>query len=319
MNTHFLFISLKNSLKFFILFVPSFFCFLHGNSKIIGLVPVRNEATIIAQCLKALALHTDAIIVLDDASEDDTVSMVESLAQQCHIAKIICKKTWIRDEPGDRNALLKAGREIGGTHFIVIDADEILTANCLSNNILKKRILELKPGDKLCITWIQLWRSVDQYRHDKSCWSNQQGDFIFCDSGTAFYSSDFIHTSRSPNNNMPGKVYSFDTTYTYGLMHFQFVNWNNLLVKQAWYRCLERIRDPKKSISTINEIYKDSKNETGIVLKRSHADWFEGYYFFDKSRYLMGESWQKKQVVQWFAHYGKDFFKGLDIWDIDWR
>lgn len=98
--------------------------------KIVGLVPARNESKIISQCLPALALYTDAIVFLDDCSDDDTVQVVQSLQSECSIERVIQKTKWHRDEPGDRNALLQAGREIGGTHFIAQDADEMFTANC---------------------------------------------------------------------------------------------------------------------------------------------------------------------------------------------
>ena len=52
-------------------------------SKIVGLVPVRNEARRIAFCLRALAFFTDSIIVLDDMSTDDTIDMVKGLAEEC--------------------------------------------------------------------------------------------------------------------------------------------------------------------------------------------------------------------------------------------
>ena len=114
--------------------------------KVVGLLPARNESAIIEQCLHALSLYTDAIVYLDDASDDNSVAIVKSVATKYKMEKIIRKKVWKRDEPGDRNALLKAGREIGGTHFIVIDADEILTANCLQDNWLDSQIDRLQPA-----------------------------------------------------------------------------------------------------------------------------------------------------------------------------
>lgn len=297
------------------------YCFflraLSTTSKIVGLVPVRNEELIIPNCLKALAKYADAIVVLDDASDDHTVQVVKSLAQECKVAHIIEKKIWHRDEPGDRNKLLQAGRAIGGTHFIIVDADEAFTANCMINDVLRQRILQLLPGDKLCIRFIQLWRSTDMYRKDDSIWSHIQGDFVFCDDGVCSYSSDFIHTPRSPNN-LKGSIYFFELSNTHGLMHFQFVNWNNLLIKQAWYRCIEKIRNPSCSVEKINEVYGESKDEKGIQLHACPDYWFKGYHFFDKSIYMKVESWQKKQVLQWFRDYGRGYFKELDIWDVQW-
>lgn len=104
--------------------------------------------------------------------------LLKLLPQNAELRKIIQKKEWYRDEPGDRNRLLEAGREIGGTHFIVLDADEMFTANCLENNFLKNTILRLEPGDVLWMIWICLWRSIDQYRFDKSVWTWNYKPFI---------------------------------------------------------------------------------------------------------------------------------------------
>jgi len=310
--------SKKKLLSTFIAFFTILLVFapkLFAEAKIVGLVPARNESPIIEQCLRALSLYTDAIVYLDDASTDDTLAIVKSLAQECNIEKIIAKEKWYRDEPGDRNKLLQAGREIGGTHFIVVDADEILTANCLDNNFLRRKILSLKPGERLKLNWIILWRSVNQYRFDNYVWTYNYKDFIFCDDGRCSYNSGFIHTTRTPH--LGGRVHTIKG-YTYGMLHFQFVNWRNLLVKQSWYRCLERIRQPNKSIAKINQLYAPSKNEKNLGLKSSPAYWLDGYDFFDPTVYDQPEGWKEKQVLEWFELYGRNHFAGLDIWDVNW-
>lgn len=285
------------------------------NPKIIGIVPARNEAAIIRQCLQALAMYTDAIIYLDDASEDDSVKIVESIKDECHVEKIITKKTWYRDEPGDKNALLSAGRQLGGTHYIVLDADEILSSNFLENNFLRNKILALEPGERLQLAWIQLWRSVKKYRFDNSIWTGNYKDFVFCDDGTCSYSSEFIHTSRVPK--LHGCVHKIEG-YEYGVLHFQWVNWENVSIKQAWYRCLERIRLPEKSVKEINERYDASIDETNIGYKDAPPAWFSRYSFFDANCYDCPDMWRKKQVLGWFAQCGIDYFKDLHIWHIDW-
>jgi glycosyltransferase involved in cell wall biosynthesis/protein-L-isoaspartate O-methyltransferase len=287
-----------------------------GDSKIVGLIAARNEEHFIDQCLRALSVFTDAIVFLDDASDDNTVRIVESLAEECNIERIIRKETWHRDEPGDRNMLLHEGRNIGGTHFIVIDADEIFTSNCLNNDFLHNNILQLRPGDILELNWIQLWRSTSQYRFDGSIWTWNYKDFVFCDDGSCHYDSEFIHTKRTPNN-LLGNTNRIEG-YDFGVMHFQFVNWRNLLIKQAWYRCLERIRNPKKPISEINDIYALSKDETNLGLRPAPKEWFEGYNFFDKTILNTPDKWRENQVLEWVETYGKEYFDNLDIWDIDW-
>lgn len=282
--------------------------------KVVGLVPARNEAKIIGQCLKALSLYTDAIVYLDDASDDNSVAIVKSVAAQYKVEKIIRKKVWKRDEPGDRNALLKAGREIGGTHFIVIDADEMLTANCLQDNWLTKQIETLKPGDRLMLNWIHLWKSPDFYRSDDG-WKYRYKDFIFCDDGQCSYSSEFIHTTRTPNN-LSGKLYSTDGNL-YGMLHFQFINWSNVVKKQSWYKFLERITTPEKSIDAINQRYAFSMDTNREEISTVPSLWIDGYDFFDPTLFDGQEQWRTDQMKQWVCTYGKDYFNGLELWGLE--
>lgn len=301
---------------FIILIVLNFSSIYSQPRKIVALVGVRNEAIMIKQFLKAMSCYADAIIVLDDASTDNTVAIAEELAQECKVEKILKKTKWFRDEPGDRNRLLKAGRDIGGTHFIVLDADEMITANCMQNDFLRKKILMLKPGDSLDMWFYNLWRSINNYRNDGSVWSPKFWGLAFCDDGTCKFNSEFIHTYRIPA--LHGKKYTINEQ-EYGILHFQFVNWRNLLIKQAWYRCLERIREKTKSSREINARYAPSKNEHNLRLQPSKPEWFAGYEFFDPSIFTQSELWREKQVIEWFNHYGKNYFNDLDIWDIDWK
>jgi hypothetical protein len=50
-----------------------------------------------------------SVIYLDDASTDNSIEIVQSLAEECRVEQILTKKTWHRDEPNDRNMLCKQG------------------------------------------------------------------------------------------------------------------------------------------------------------------------------------------------------------------
>lgn len=300
-----------------ILLVINFCVITAVGPKVVGLVQVKNEQIFIQQCLKALSLYTDAIVVLDDASTDDTVDIVKSLATECKIEVLIENKEWKEwNEPSNKNKLLQAARSIGGTHMVIIDADEMFSAECLKDNYLRNKILSLNPGDSMGLMWVNLWRSYKQYRDDGSVWVPRDIQRIFCDDGAAYYPDGFLHASSIPKG-LKG-VYYPGTDISRGILHFQFVNWENLLVKQAWYRCLEHIHDPRKSIGDINATYGQSKNERNIRFKKAKKTWF-AYDFFDPSIFKESEKWRKKQVNEWFARYGKAFFKTLDIWDINWK
>lgn len=286
-------------------------------AKIVGLLTTRNEEAVIAQCVKTYAPFVDALLVLDDASTDATVSILHSLKTECKIASLIQKKTWYRDEPGDRNRLLNAGRSIGGTHFIFLDADECFTSNLLDQNFLRNKILELQPGDILEMQWLQLWRSTSQYRADQSVWNNNYKPFVFCDNWSAFYTSEFIHTPRIPGG-LNGKIFRLAGPAA-GVLHFQFTQWNNLLLKQAWYRCMERMHTPEKPVAEINARYAPSKDETNLGLLPAPSEWFSKYPVFNHDIYKQPDHWRKEQVLAWFSQYGKEYFSGLDIWDIEWE
>ncbi len=286
-----------------------------AKSRIVGLIPARNEGSRIEFCLRALSKYVEAIVYLDDCSEDNSVEIVESLAQECHVERIIQKSNWHLDESGDRNALLKAGRAMGGTHFVVVDADEAFTSNCVTNGFLRQLILTLQPGDQLAMNWIQLWRNVHQYRFDNSIWTWNRKGFIFCDDGKCSYTSEFVHTPRVPRD-LSGKCYSLPG-YVHGLLHFQFVNWANFLSKHVWYCCLERVRDPKKPAEEINKRYAPSKNEDGLKVRPARSDWFSEYSFFDPAIFDPLDRRREAQVLEWFKEYGKDYFRDLAIWDVD--
>lgn len=284
--------------------------------KIIGLVPGKNEARHIEFCLRALARFCDSIVYFDDDSTDETVAIVEALAEECRVERIIRKRDDQFHETIRRAVPLQAGRELGGTHFIVIDADEAFTANLLEGNLLRQQILALQPGDALELAWIQLWRSVQNYRHDNSVWTHNYKAFAFADDRSSHYDETFIHLERVPSG-LCGTRQRL-AGYEYGLMHFQFVNWRNLLIKQAWYRCLERIHDAAKPAQAINALYAPSKDEQDLQLRDVPYKWFAAYPFFAADRLQQPDLWREQQVVDWFQQYGPAYFADLDIWDIDW-
>ena len=279
-----------------------------SSPRIIGLLPARNEEDKIEFALKALAKFTDAIVFLDDCSTDKTVQVVRGLSAVCRVEKIIEKTVWHRDEPGDRNRLLAAGRVLGGTHFVVIDADEAFTENCLAGDLLRQQILSLKPGEQLALRGIHLWRSVDKYRVDAPVWSDRYKRCIFCDDGKSEYKSKFIHTSRIPK--MKGKRIKLHEG-DIGLLHFQFVNWSNLELKQRWYRWLERVRDPEKTVEAINQKYATSVDESGLLLSAAPESWFAGYPFFDREIFDIPDNWRLVQMRGWKEEFGECYFDGL--------
>lgn len=308
--------------------------------KIIGLMQVRNESQIIEQTLRVLALYTDSIVILDDASDDNTVDIVQQLASQLNIEKILCESTsgWSeRTEIENRQKLLDVGRECGGTHFIELDADEVLTAPCLKNNWLRNKILALKKGQILRLPIINLWKSFDYFRIDKERYPGIVPlSAIFCDDGVSTLEdnkkvshSGFLHFGRFPITRVQEAPDITIHNNNYAVLHLPFINWDNVYIKRGWIMCLERIRlqeglsvkFPGRTVQDINNFYSIFHNYAlkNKTIARVPAHWLD-YDFFDKECYKVRQvEWRRKQVLQWFTTYGKDFFADLDIWHIDWE
>ena len=171
--------------------------------------------------------------------------------------------------------------------------------------------------------WIQLWKSICQYRAADG-YAYDYKDCIFCDDGHCFYQSQFIHSSRTPKN-LSGNTRQLPKDTNMGFLHFNFVNWRNVLIKKAWYRCLEHIRVPDWPVEKINRFYKGQSyslstddDDENVVLKSAFDTWFNAYDFFDQTVFEKPDLWRENQVLGWFEQYGKSFFKDLEIWNIDW-
>ena len=237
----------------------------------------------------------------------------------------------------NRQKLLDAGRECGGTHFIELDADEVLTAPCKHKNWLRKKILSLKKGQILRLPIINLWKSFDYFRVDR-------GQFpgivplsaIFCDDGVSTLEENkkisqcgFLHCGRFPvfREGAPQDITLHSTNYA--VLHLPFVNWDNVYIKRGWIMCLERVRlhegmsvrFPERTVADINNFYSIYHNYAikQKVIAPVPEQWL-AYDFFDKECYKARQvEWRRKQVLSWFREYGKEFFADLDIWHIDWE
>jgi glycosyltransferase involved in cell wall biosynthesis len=158
--------------------------------------------------LRHLAEFVDGVVLVDDASEDDTLAVVEAVNERLSVGRVEPFVDVLREdgwrgikEARDFNLALARGRERGGTHFLVLDADEMLTANLKDGDLLKLLLLELNSGESLGLFWIYFWKSAVYFRTDKL--TNEHGVFqhhircAFRDTPRAAYDGD-LHRARVP-------------------------------------------------------------------------------------------------------------------------
>jgi len=306
-------------------------------SKVVGLVQVRNEEPIIESCLRCLAYYTDSIVLLDDASDDNTRDVVKRLASELHIEKVITnsRSAWQKTlENDNRQKLLEAGRAVGGTHFILIDADEVFSANCLKNGYLKSKILYLQPGMVLRVPCMNVWDGLTHYRNDRWCNPRQSRwlkPIAFCDDGICSYTNNtpiyggpakVIHGLRVPAN-LSKSVDVFERIPCV-LIHFKYANLDAITIKKDWYMCLEFIRaqekldNPHYNAQIINGIYDKKEfaclvpDANQMVLRAVNSEWF-AYPKIDFSCFTIINNQQHHEIMKWFAVYGKDYFRYLNL------
>lgn len=314
-----------------------------NSAKIVALLQVRNEEAMIEQCLRAVSMYADSIVILDDYSDDDTIEILEKLRLMLPIERIIqnrsCKFKVKDGERQNRQKLLDVGREVGGTHFILIDADEIFCANCQRDNWLRESILKLKSGQVIRFPMINVWNSVTMYRDDAVCSPRAKRwrtiPMVLCDDGVCNYGHDnslspagSIHCVRVPKNRAHGEYDAFVdiTDINYGVVHFKWANLKNIAIKKAWYMCLEYITanggsaDPeifKKNADKINQYYTNKEFRGHEYNSRAQlvpvpSEWLN-YSFFDPESFTKIHEARKQELKKWFKIYGNNYFNYLDI------
>jgi glycosyltransferase involved in cell wall biosynthesis len=266
--------------------------------KTVGLVAAKGEGGRIMHCLRALSRIVDEIVYLDDNSPDDTLERVYQVQDECGVVRIIESHLPERDEARDRNELLRAGREIGGDRFLVLDADEAFAAN--ADYYLHVAMEALVPGEAISVPWTHLWRSASVYRVDPCPWVNNWRVVGFCDDGTSWYPNVWLHTPRQPIKNAVIQKLPAEIVF----LHFQFVAWPNVLIKQSWYKYLERIHGKAQ----LND-YNLALDERNLKVEASKPEWFHD--FFDEDAFADLYAWRIKEMQTWKKQHGPELFTGL--------
>lgn len=262
-----------------------------AGNKIVGLVEVRNVERTVATFLSALSLTVDSIVLIDDHSSDATRSAILDFNMKVHrigagrpVVEVLLNKSgnWVRDELLDRQLLLEAGRHVGGTHFVVLDYDEYLSANCVENGLLRNTILSLNPGESLYLPWVEVWKSTSLQRvlpgDPGMNFLMRRQIAIFADDKSFHYTvensvarhigpnsttqSGTIHVLRCPRTICPQpsryKGQRSELLYPSKVKHLdgcaivevRFLNINNILLKSAWYEALGRVMGTKDGVTS---------------------------------------------------------------------
>ncbi len=280
---------------------------------IVGMFLVRNEQWVLGCSLEAALRWCDRVIVADHMSEDGTSAIIERVsdAHPNRVSTYFIPETKLWDEMDMRQDLLEQARELGGTHFAMIDADEVLTANYIWE--VRRWIKELAPGQVLDVPMIPVWGDMEHYRTDTCVWTSAWLSIAFCDKPNLTWKpakDGYQHHHRCPYGVL-GSVKRGHRTEGGG-MHLQFGNPRRLLAKHIAYRMNDLLRWPERETpQQLNKKYDMALDNSNIQLSRIPKAWWDGYS--TEQIDINDIPYQEGQIANMIQRYGREEFKGLDL------
>jgi hypothetical protein len=275
--------------------------------RIIALLPVRNEAWVLAQSLACLAGFCDAVLVSDEGSEDasrDVCGRFPNVVLLQSRDRRICEQA--------RWALLDAARGYDGNNLIwCTDADELLSAR-LARRVLVESADRLVPGTAIQCPFYHLWDGIDRYRDDYSLYRPQQKLLAFVDDRRSDYDRSPalpLHQLRVPAGPESPIVHSDIPVF-----HLQWLLTNRNQMKQAWYRCREWMNGGRTA-ADINAQYAITLLPARVKTTHVPPAWVEGVTFPDLA-IDREPCWQERDVLAWLEQRGPGFFEPLEIWHL---
>lgn len=305
--------------------------------KLIGLMPVRNEAWCLGLTLRAALMWCDEVICADHGSTDESRYIMHEVARETGRVIIRDDREQQWREMEQRQMLLEEARELGATHIAIVDADEIVTGNLHNDDpsSLIRHLVECTPqGSCLQLPMYQLRGSLDRY-HSNGIWGNRWLSVAFKDDPKLSWSGDKFH-DREPRYDGGGKLRPYQPIHQGqgGSFHLWGVSERRLAAKHALYKVTERLRFPAKPTVEIERMYNLWRSpEDSAVLYPAQRDWARPWTFAPvprewwdpyRSELLdhldpvdLSEPWQTVEVRRLVAEHSAERFKGLDLFGVD--
>lgn len=286
--------------------------------KLIALTHTRNEDWVLGLSLRVSLSYCDAVVVTDHLSSDRTAEIIQQAQREFPDRPIHLRRSdeteW--QEADARQELFDRARSLGGSHFVIVDADEVPTANLLP----RLRELALRPAEGAIVSMpmISPYHCSDVYRWDGSWGSDNRIPWAFRDSPQLHWKildQYQLHRRAPQNSRDAGKL--FRRRSSGGLFHLQFANLARLRCKAVWYKMTETLSYPgKRTPEQLNRMYDWTLREHDRMKKYAVPDeWWAGYRERGWLQHYrpQAEAWQLGEIRQLLALHGRERFQGLDF------
>lgn len=280
--------------------------------KIIALVPVRNEAWVLAHSLECLSGFCDVMIVNDQLSTDTTREICRRFPKVV-LLESSTADTAARLPKHARWRLLDAARHYDGHNLLwCTDADELVPPS-LAREWFEQHAGALTPGRALECRVYNLWDSLTKYRHDLSQYGPHWKALGFVDDRVVDFprgEARPLHEPRIPVDTEATALKAENLP----IPHLQWTMWNRNQMKQAWYRCID-LMDKRMTAGEVNAFYSVTLPELYVHTEAVPEAWLADVTL-PNADVDQQPSWHEAEIREWFDERGVEFFEPLEIWHV---
>lgn len=294
------------------------------------MMPVRNEAWCLGLSARVALMWCDELVIYLHGCTDRSPQIMREIYQE-NPGRVTfihgCDPNW--NEMSQRQTMLKEARRIGATHLAIIDADEVLTSNLLSEPRHPHiRDYMTASGQILQLPLYNLRGSLNRY-HSSGVWGcNRFLSVAFADDPRLCWSGDTFH-KREPQG-APLSWYQPIKHGQGGVVHLWGVSERRLRARHALYKVTERLRWPAKPLREIEQEYNlwRSPEDAGVkwpaqtdwqnpwTFADVPASWWAGYEHLMRYLDVEAEPWQEAEVRRLVAEHDAALFHGLDLFGV---
>jgi glycosyl transferase family 2 len=289
-----------------------------AQGRIIALTATRNDDWILGLSLRASLSYCDAVVLTDHRSSAATAEIVRAAQAEFPGVPIDVRRDEREHfmEADVRQEMLERARALGGTHCVVVDADELPTANLLPR--LRSFVLGAGPGQVIALPMISPYHSEAVYRWDGKWGADNRIPWSFADAQQLrWQTADGYQLHwRMPHGALPARMPIRGRRHG-GLFHLQFASLARLRCKAVWYKMSETLRYPgKRTAAELNRMYDWTLAEQGRVRRfEVPAEWWSGYRERGwLAHYRPADApWQLTEIRQMLERHGRGAFAGIDF------
>jgi len=274
--------------------------------KIIGLLPVKNEAWVLPHALASLSAFCDVVIVADQNSDDASREICRAFPKV-----VLIESAESRTCTRARWQLLDAARNYEGCNLLwCTDADELVSPSA-ATSFLGERRSELVPGTVIECRYVHLWGGFDRYRVFSVNYGPTWKALALVDDRRMDWNRANLLSLHEPRVPIDGAAATIRADVT--VLHLQWLLPKRTQSRQAWYRCREWL-DGRDSAG-INERYQGTLPAPRARTAPVPPAWVHDVTFPDLA-VDDDESWTDRDLVRWFTEHTPQHFEPLEIWHI---